>query len=87
MYSSTGRDRVSCDDQGRIRELIWMDWPIIPEYCNGTASIKRPALDQGAIGHTTTSRFRRVYLVPFCILALDLDGLVYVPSMALLVAL
>jgi hypothetical protein len=64
-----------------------MDRPVVPEYCNGTTSIKRPALDQGPIGHTTASRFRRVYLVPFYESAWDLDGLVYVPSMALLVAL
>ena len=45
-------------------ELIWMNWPIVPKYSDGTTSIERPALDQGAIGDATTGNFRRVYLVP-----------------------
>ena len=46
-----------------------MNRPIVPKYSDGTTSIERPALDQGAIGDATTSDFRRVYLVPFYISA------------------
>jgi hypothetical protein len=64
-----------------------MDRPIVPEYRDGTTSIKRPALDQGAIGHPTASNLGGVYLVPFCVSGLYREEQNYVPSIALLVAL
>ena len=57
------------DRSNKETELIWMYWPIVPEYRNGTTSIKRPAFNQSAIGDATTGRLRRVHLVPFYISA------------------